>query len=80
MTVKEAAKIAYESVNKRFHPIGLVTKVRVLINRPYLMEDTVLRKLRELRSDGVVKYIPGTGDDFGYYIKESDPQQQTLGI
>jgi hypothetical protein len=40
----------------RFSTLGLTATVARMINRPQVFPDTVLRKARELRSEGKVKF------------------------
>jgi hypothetical protein len=40
----------------RFSTLGLTATVARVINRPQVFPDTVLRKCRELRSEGKVKF------------------------
>lgn len=59
---KQSVRSAVEEVlvkmypGHRFSTIGLTATVAWMIRRPQVFHDTVLRKARELRSEGKVKF------------------------
>lgn len=55
-TVMEATKIAFHKMDNKFHSIRLCQAVRELTARPFLMDGTILRRLRELRKKNPEKY------------------------
>ena len=56
-TVYDAARLAYNQIKgKSFPVVSLVNRVRSICERPELMDGTILRRLRELREDGVVNF------------------------
>ena len=75
MTVKQATKQVYFNLPKEFHVLELVRGVKVTTGRPHLMDGTILRKLRELRSDGVLDYEP---KDKGQYHKKMKVEQRKI--
>jgi hypothetical protein len=56
ITVYEATKIAYKGMDKKFHSIRLCQMVRELTGRAFLMDGTILRRLRDLRSNHPEEY------------------------
>lgn len=48
-TVKEATAQAFGEMNETFYTFQLVAMVRGKTARPFLMDGTILRRLRELR-------------------------------
>jgi hypothetical protein len=70
-TVKEATGIAFEKMDKKFHAIRLCQAVREITARPFLMDGTILRRLRELREREPEKYHYSVIDkDQGIYKKD----------
>ena len=55
-SVYAATRLAFNQQRDHFHVLDLVRAVRRITNREYLMDGTVLRRLRELRDDGRVNY------------------------
>ena len=51
ITVKDATKMAYHKMDSKFHSIRLCMAVRNLTGRAFLMDGTILRRLRELRDE-----------------------------
>jgi hypothetical protein len=51
ITVKDATKMAYHKMDGKFHGIRLCQAVRHLTGRAFLMDSTILRRLRELRDE-----------------------------
>jgi hypothetical protein len=56
MTVKEATHKAFIDMPDLFHVLMLCRKVKQITGRQHLMDGTITRKLRELRSDGTIRY------------------------
>jgi len=54
-TIKKVTQEVYEKMPKQFSAPLLCRKVRVKLNRP-TMDGTILRRLRELRADGITPY------------------------
>jgi hypothetical protein len=53
-TVYDATRLAYNQIGATEFPVrALLTRVRSITERPELMDGTILRRLRELRDDGV---------------------------
>lgn len=50
-TVKEATAQAFNEMDETFHTFQLVALVRGKTARAFLMDGTILRRLRELRED-----------------------------
>lgn len=70
-TVKEATRIAFERMDRKFHSIRLCQAVREITARPFLMDGTILRRLRELREKEPEKYNYLVIDsDQGVYKKD----------
>lgn len=63
-TVKEATAIAFTKMDSNFHSIHLCQMVRKLTSRPFLMDGTILRRLRELRVENPYMY--------NYVVHDSD--------
>ena len=55
-TVYAATRLAYNQQRDIFNVMDLVRAVRRITNREYLMDGTILRRLRELRADGRAMY------------------------
>ena len=51
ITVKDATRMAFRSMDNRFNAIRLCQAVRHLTGRAFLMDATILRRLRELREE-----------------------------
>lgn len=51
ITVKDATRMAFRSMDTKFLSIRLCQLVRQLTGRAYLMDGTILRRLRELREE-----------------------------
>ena len=56
VTVYEATRLAFNQQRDIFSVLDLVRSVRRITGREYLMDGTILRRLRELREDGRVRY------------------------
>lgn len=63
-TVKESVSKAFEHMNDEFYANALIAMTRALTARPYLRDDTILRRLRELRSE--------EPEQFGYVCKNHE--------
>ena len=55
-TVYDATRLAYNQQRDIFNVMDLIRAVRRITNREYLMDGTILRRLRELRADGRANY------------------------
>ena len=55
-TVRQSVKDSFFELPDKFSVLQLIAKVREKTNRPYLTDGTLLRRLRELRSDGELDY------------------------
>lgn len=55
-TVLESTMIAFDDCGNEFHGYDLISKVRNITGRRYLMDSTIMRRLRECRSNNPVKY------------------------
>ena len=56
---KSVRRVTYEVyllMTKEFAANDLITNVRLKLGRPYLRDGTILRRLRELRSNGLLNY------------------------
>ena len=58
VTVKQAVRVAFNALPAEFHVLDLCNQVRHILHRPYVMDGTILRKLRELRSEKELDYDP----------------------
>lgn len=56
ITVEHATRIAFNSMPERFIVLRLCQAVRHLTGRAFLMDGTILRRLRELREREPEKY------------------------
>jgi hypothetical protein len=53
-TVLAATRLAYNQISAKEFPVrSLVNRVRSITERPELMDGTILRRLRELRDEGI---------------------------
>lgn len=69
-TIKEATRIAFAKMDKKFHAIRLCQAVREITACPFIMDGTILRRLRELREKEPEKYNYSVMDkDNGIYKK-----------
>ena len=55
-TVREATLLAFNQLRDTFPVLQLVRGVRHITGREYLMDGTILRRLRELRDDRKLNY------------------------
>jgi hypothetical protein len=51
ISVKDATRLAYRRMDGKFHGIRLCQAVRNITGRAFLMDSTILRRLRELRDE-----------------------------
>lgn len=56
ITVAEATLIAFTRMGQEFHVINLVAEVRLITERPALMDGTVTRALRDAKQSGQIDY------------------------
>lgn len=63
-SVREATEIAFKKMDKKFHSIHLCQAVRNITARPFLMDGTILRRLREAREDDPAQY--------GYIVEDNE--------
>ena len=56
ISVIDAVRMEYEASGETFHAIIFVMNVRIRLCRPACMDGTILRRLRELRSNGEINY------------------------
>jgi hypothetical protein len=72
ITVRQATKMAYVNMDAQFHSIKLCRLVRLITERYHLMDGTIMRRLRELRTQEPENY-DYTVIDFieGIYEKKS---------
>ncbi len=54
--VWQATLLAFNQQKDIFNILELVRSVRLICSRPYLMDGTILRRLRELRDDKRINY------------------------
>ncbi len=64
LTVKEAVAIAFRRMDNKFNSIRLCQAVRELTGRAFLMDGTILRRLRELRDE--------SPEEFNYRVENSE--------
>jgi hypothetical protein len=58
ITVKEAAKMAYDSMPDVYHGIIFLIEVRRILHRPSCKDGSIDKRLRELRyKDKVINYV-----------------------
>jgi len=63
-SVREATEMAFNKMDKKFHSLHLCQAVRNLTERPFLMDGTILRRLREARENNP--------EQFGYIVEDND--------
>ena len=84
-SVRQAVELAFFSLDKKFHSIRLCQAVRELTGRAFLMDGSILRRLREAREDNPEKfgYVVIDNED-GLYEKKAltpvnvEPELQTV--
>lgn len=57
-SVREATRMAFSNMPEVFSVLSLVNQAKMIMGRPYCMDGTILRRLRELRDEepGVFNY------------------------
>ncbi len=55
-SVRQAVEKAFEKMDTKFHSIRLCMAVRELTGRAFLMDGSILRRLREAREDNPEKF------------------------
>lgn len=63
-SVREATEMAFEKMDEKFHSIRLCQAVREITARPFLMDGSILRRLREAREE-----LP---EKFGYICVDNE--------
>jgi hypothetical protein len=63
-SVRQAVEISFFALDKKFHSIRLCQAVRELTGRAFLMDGSILRRLREAREDNPEK--------FGYVVIDNE--------
>lgn len=56
ISVMQAVRMAYNDEQDLFYAPTFCQRVQAYTKRPYLMDGTILRRLRELRADGEINY------------------------
>ncbi|MCK4664743.1 MAG: hypothetical protein KAT68_17870 [Bacteroidales bacterium] len=56
ITVKTATEQAFKEMPPEFHVVKLIIRVRSKLQRPYVTDGCITRRLRELRSDKLCDY------------------------
>lgn len=56
VTVYDATRLAFNRQREFFPVMDLIREVRHFTGRDFLMDGTILRRLRELREDGLISY------------------------
>lgn len=64
ISVKKAVELSFMKMNKRFSTYQLCGQVKQLTGRDFLMDGTILRRLRELRIENPEK--------FNYIVEDAD--------
>jgi hypothetical protein len=63
-SVREAVEMAFEKMDHKFHSIRICQAVREITARPFLMDGSILRRLREAREDNPTQ--------FGYICEDNE--------
>ena len=63
-SVREAVEMAFKKMDSKFHSIRLCQAVREITARPFLMDGSILRRLREAREDNP--------ELFGYIVEDNE--------
>lgn len=69
ITVKEATKLAYRKMDPKFCSIHLCQSVRMLTGRAFLMDGTILRRLREIRNEDIEYNYKVIDSERSIYLK-----------
>jgi len=56
ITVLDAIRMAFNTQRETFNAVKLCNDVKQITERPFLMDGTILRRLRELREDNPEKF------------------------
>lgn len=71
-TVREAVEMAFQKMDTKFHSIRLCQAVREITARPFLMDGSILRRLREARAEFPQKFgYRCVDNELGIYQKVS---------
>lgn len=71
-SVREATEMAFEIMDEKFHSIRLCQAVREITARPFLMDGSILRRLREAREEFPEKFgYRCVDNELGIYQKVS---------
>lgn len=63
-SIRKATMIAFERMDKKFHSLRLCMAVREIEGNPFIMDGTILRRLREIRQDN--------REQFNYKVIDSE--------
>lgn len=69
-SVREATEIAFKKMDNKFYSIRLCQAVREITAHPFLMDGTILRRLREMREDDPEFNYKVINSSEGIYKKE----------
>ena len=62
MTIREALMSVYDRLPyNEFNGMFIITRVRRILNKPYMYGDSILRELRRLRQEGIINYSVVSG-------------------
>lgn len=67
ISVKDATRIAFTNMDQKFSSLHLCQAVRHLTGRAFLMDGTILRRLRELRESDP--------DEFNYRVSDIEKSE-----
>lgn len=73
ITVKKAVEMAFKEMPVEFHILQLCRKVKSITSRPYLMDGTITRKMRELKEEGAIRYDVSNRRK-SFYVKDGQHQ------
>jgi len=71
ITVRRAAELAYNELPETFSAQQFCTRVRIKTLRPYLMDGSILRRLREARADSLNYQYRCIDNEKALYKKEN---------
>ena len=57
MTIKECIMLFWDDLSPEFYSLTLINKVRIMTNRPQVFDGSILRKMRELKQEGVIDFV-----------------------
>jgi hypothetical protein len=75
-SVREATELAFKKMDNKFHSIRLCQAVREITARPFLMDGTILRRLREMREDNPYEFnytVINSNDGIYKKVKVKEP-------